>query len=61
MAFVVAGLVFLATVGMAVVIMVGRGMSDAPSQRSAQDWLIPLAGLAVTALIVASHWLNWGW
>lgn len=59
MAFVVAGVVALGTIGWVVVMLFASGMSDSPSasrEVDKQAAVVLNVGIVVAVLIAASHW-----
>ena len=60
--FIIAGIVFVAALLIAVFAELARGMATAPSMQPSYFWTIFGSGLAIGALIVATHWLpRIGW
>lgn len=61
-AFILAGIVALATIALAILSELARGMATAPSMHPSRFLSILAIGLPIAALIAASHWLpHIGW
>lgn len=60
-AFIIGGVVFVATLLLALLQVYAAGMSDAPGASSGAGSTL-IAGSVIAALIIASHWLpHIGW
>lgn len=59
-AFIVAGIVFVCTLGLSALMLFAQGMSDNPS---ATLPVLPtfLVGTGIALAIAATHWLHLGW
>jgi len=60
-AFILAGVVALGTVGVAAMVGFANGMSDAPTVRGPRIWPIFAVGFGVAAALVASHYMHLSW
>lgn len=60
MAFIVAGIVLIGTLGFAVLQVFAAGMASSGNAKSGAGYTLAV-GLPIATLIAASHWLKIGW
>jgi hypothetical protein len=57
-AFILAGVIFIATVVVAVLVLFGNAMSDNPADNSSGGFIaVFVVGTALSCLVLASHWM----
>lgn len=60
LAFILAGVTFLVTLGILFFIALANGMSDSPSMQIPL-WPTAVIGFGITGLLVWSHWWHISW
>lgn len=61
LAFILAGIVVVLTLGIALFIAFASGMSDAPFEKGPAIWPVFVIGFGLAALLVGSHYLRLSW
>lgn len=60
-AYILAGITVVVTLGIVAFIGFGNGMSDAPTERGTPVWPTLVTGGIIAALLVGSHFTHMSW